>query len=364
MLTIRSDSLEPRPPQSVLVQVLRQPLDRPGSGPTACQSLAKIIDQPTSVMTIHPSGGRLTPHAHADDCAYNNMSQSSSLLIVCLLNQLSADQPPRSVNRFHLNSKLAYSSTQLPLLLYSQPFIMLPQPNRDQALLQSFLGDLAKSCFWSTLIRPLVFLVLTFQLRHSYQFDCSSAKLLNHLELLFHKSSNQIGASLPAPSPKSLKSIRASLAPRRFRSARGFKCSTLVDPSDSSILHQHCPSPSHLLRSNLNPSRPLSRAGIFIPSSSKRISPLELQRHAARAQSQMQRSAFCPAEDSLDGDQRHLRYYFVNAYREKLFSPCTPVIPTFSPPSTWQCVATGIDDDEELEPLEDLLDWDSSTRLN
>jgi hypothetical protein len=268
MLTIRSDSLEPRPPQSVLVQVLRQPLDRPGSGPTACQSLAKIIDQPTSVMTIHPSGGRLTPHAQADDCAYNNsqpvahclpastavdyhlicrvnpsnptptVSQSSSLLTVCLLNQLSADQPPRSVNRFHLNSKLAYSSTQLPLLLYSQPFIMLPQPNRDQALLQSFLGDLAKSCFWSTLIRPLVFLVLTFQLRHSHQFDCSSAKLLNHLELLFHKSSNQIGASLPAPSPKAC--FFLSLSSHLVSQSKGAYSSLFaLSHSNLSALHLH-----------------------------------------------------------------------------------------------------------------------------
>ncbi|OAV88196.1 hypothetical protein PTTG_09257 [Puccinia triticina 1-1 BBBD Race 1] len=61
---------------------------------------------------------------------------------------------------------------------------MIPQPNQDQALLRSFLGNLARSCYWSSFIRPLVFLILTYQLRHHYPTAQSLAKkLLDQLEL-------------------------------------------------------------------------------------------------------------------------------------------------------------------------------------
>ncbi|WAQ90361.1 hypothetical protein PtA15_12A350 [Puccinia triticina] len=61
---------------------------------------------------------------------------------------------------------------------------MIPQPNRDQALLRSFLGNLSRSCYWSSFIRPLIFLILTYQLRHHYPTAQSSAKkLLDQLQL-------------------------------------------------------------------------------------------------------------------------------------------------------------------------------------
>jgi hypothetical protein len=82
----------------------------------------------------------------------------------------------------------------------------------------------------------------------------------------------------------------------------------------------------------------------------------------------MQRSPYCPAEDSLDGDQRHQRYYLVNAYRQKLLSLYTPSDTQLDTPVCQQFELGSDDDefndDEGLEPLEDLLDWDSSTRQN
>lgn len=85
------------------------------------------------------------------------------------------------------------------------------------------------------------------------------------------------------------------------------------------------------------------------------MSRLQASRLAVLAQSRMGRSLNCPAEDALDGDQRHRRYYLVNSYRAKLLS-----LEDADPPpvvSSWPR-----DDGDGLEPLEDLLDWDSNTR--
>lgn len=221
MLTIRSDSLQPRPLQSLPAQVLAgehlRPLDRAQSGRSACQSLMKILTKTPPAMTIHPTGNpppqarlqynsRPVKHpspkgtaTHYLICRVNSLnrpplvSESSSSLTVW------ADKLDRSANLLDFSSHLAYTNHP-HLFCYSQPFIMIPQPNRDQALLRSFLSNLAKSCYWSSLIRPLVFLILTCQLKRSQLLDRSSAKLLDQLDFFFHKLFTQLCPS-PLPPP-------------------------------------------------------------------------------------------------------------------------------------------------------------------
>ncbi|KAA1107055.1 hypothetical protein PGT21_000515 [Puccinia graminis f. sp. tritici] len=332
------------PPRTIFQCNLNQPL--------FMHYLPKPAHHRSIISQPHPSSS--IPKPPPPSC----LSTHSSSLTVLLFDRLSADH---RATKPHFNSPNSINLASRSLLLYLQKFIMIPQPTQDQLLLRSFLADIAKSCYWSSLIRPLIFLVISYQptLRPS---DRPLPKLLNPPKL---PESSSPPAKLPLR-------LAAPPAPKRFRAARGFKCSPLVDP-DPSILHQHQPASFHLARSTA--SRTIPQSALFIPPSRKVISQLEIHRLSARAQSRMQRSPYCPAEDSLDGDQRHQRYYLVNAYREKLLLLYEPSDTPLHPPVRQQ-FELGSDDDEDehehgcnddddgLEPLEDLLDWDSSTRQN
>lgn len=345
------------------------PSDRFESSRSACQSPTRAPQ-----MAIHPTGPTLPAILQTTlnqlqlslrnlaDCRRISLADPSNpspilsgpppfSLTVLLVDRLCAGH--LSTSRSILSPSL--SSTSDPSLFLSlQPFIMIPQPNRDQALLRSFLGNLARSCYWSSFIRPLVFLILTYQLRHHYPTAQSSAKkLLDQLQL----------PHPPIPPPKLALRLSAPRVPKRIRAARALRCSTLVE-NDSSILHQHQPASVHLSRSSAY--RTIPRSAVFIRPSRQVTSPFELQHLSALALSQMERSPYCPSEDSLDGDQRHQRYYLVNAYRAKISTAPADLQQQNSP--TWQQSdldgGEGDDDDAGLEPLEDLLDWDSSTRPN
>ncbi|POW21683.1 hypothetical protein PSHT_02115 [Puccinia striiformis] len=369
-----SDPLEHRDPlQSVQLQLggHLSPLERFESGRSACQysfTQTPMTPQPTPqpllssetrhIMFCSPGGSHADYPRQILPAGPTNRStirtESSSSSAVCFSSQL----------RFDSTLNLAHNLNPL-LFLYAQP-VAIPRPSQDQVLLRSILANLAKSCVWSSIICPLIYLILTYQhqLRYRHSIGRASTKLFDQLELFFQQSLTQV-VRPSAPAPKSLLRFSAPPPPKRIRTARGFRCSALVDRADSSILHHHQPSPFHLDRSVACRTAP--RPTLFIRPSCRELSRLEIHRLSARAQSQMQRSPYCSSEDSLDSDQRHQRYYLVNAYRTRLSTVCTSINTQPKSPLCQQSDVVDVcvdDDDDELEPLEDLLDWDCSTRYN